>query len=131
MKAAACRNERGFTLIEVVVAFAIFSLTAAALYEAFAQSVRSSLRATEEETAQLYAQSLLSELRGRAGPWPAVQDGVSRTGNQWRIDVTPYGQEVDQLGGWRAFEVSIHVRPTRLAASEIELQSIELARVAP
>lgn len=62
-------GERGFTLIETLVAFAILALSLTALYAAFGTSLRGLERAGNAEEAALLAESKLEEVRvARAAP---------------------------------------------------------------
>jgi general secretion pathway protein I len=124
------RAERGFTLIEVVVAFAIFALCVGALFEAFGGAVRRSLQAQDREQALLTAQSLLSQLRATPAPWDSQESGRADAGWLWQIDVQPFDAGTDQSSSWRAFEVSVQVRREG-TTREIVLKSIEVARIAP
>ena len=121
------RHEQGFTLIEVIVAFAIFALSIGAIFEVFHDAVHTSERVRERDLAWLTAQSLLSQLRIEQAPWPSEQRGVSGP-FRWWIDVQPYSLEVDKRASWSAYWVEVHVVPFHSSAPAIELDSFELAR---
>jgi general secretion pathway protein I len=121
------RREQGFTLIEVIVAFAIFALSIGAIFEIFHQAVRTSERVRERNLAWLTAQSLLSELRIQDAPWPYEQRGVSGQ-VRWWIDVQPYPMEIAKSSPWNAYQVEVHVVPLHASAPAVELDSVELAR---
>jgi type II secretion system protein I len=124
-------RTRGFTLIEVVVATAIFALCAGALYESFSGSIRRSAAARERSLALLTAQSLLSELRTTPGPWESTRAGTSADGRPWRIAVTPFDADSDSDSEWHAFEVTVEVRSARSSAGAVTVSSVELLRVSP
>ncbi len=124
------RGEQGFTLIEVIVAFAIFALSIGAIFEVLSDAVHTSEHVRERNLAWLTAQSLLSELRVEQTPWPYEQRGVSRQ-LRWRIEVQPYPLEVDKSISWSAYQVEVHVAPLHAAAPAVELDSVELARRNP
>jgi general secretion pathway protein I len=122
-------QQRGFTLIEVVVAFAVFTLVIGAIYEAFAGAARRGSQARERELHLLTAQSVLSELRTRAAPWPAEESGESASsGEQWKVSVVPFDAGTDENSPWKAYEVTVLVGSARSRARETALKSIELAR---
>ena len=125
------QGQQGFTLIEVVVAFAIFTLAVGAIYESFAGAVRRSAQAGARDQALLVAQSLLSHLRTSPAPWKAQESGSLEGGWHWRTEVTPFDAATNERSSWRVFAVTIHVSDERDVASEVALRSVELARVAP
>jgi general secretion pathway protein I len=124
-------RERGFTLIEVTVAFVIFALCAAVLYEEFAGAQRRSAQARDREQALLLAQSLLAQRRVTPPPWSAQTSGSSSDGWTWQVDVAPYNLAIAPDFPWRAFEVTIRVQAAAAPAREAVLRSVELARAVP
>ena len=122
--------QRGFTLIEVMVAFAVFALCVGAIFEVFAGATRRAEKARETEQRWLAAQSVLSELRARPAPWPAEEEGRASTGEPWRLLVQPFDAGTDERHPWKAYSVSVNVGSGRSRA-EVTLKSIELARSAP
>jgi general secretion pathway protein I len=97
-------SSDGFTLIEVLVALTILSISLVVLLAIFSQNL---LRARENEdrmAARVLAQSLLA---GTASSAP-VDDTSGRTapGMSWRLHVAPYGQQDDQTGHLHAATIS-------------------------
>ena len=77
--------ERGFTLIEALIGFAILAVTLVAFYEAMGTSFRTFARAAEVEEAVLVAQSELDRIVATRRV-PAEQRGT--TGRYaWQLDV--------------------------------------------
>jgi general secretion pathway protein I len=72
------RRMRGFTLVEVIIAFAILGMSLAVLYGAFASSLARMRHDARVSEATLLAQSLLS----RAGTELALSDDTVR--GDWR-----------------------------------------------
>jgi type II secretion system protein I len=124
-------GQGGFTLIEVVVAFAIFTLAVGAIYESFAGAVRRSAQADVRDQELLVAQSLLSQLRTSPAPWKAEDSGSLEGGWHWRTEVAPFDAAANERSSWRAFAVTVHVSSERDGAIEAVLHSIELGRVVP
>ena len=80
-------GERGFTIMESLVALAVLAVTLVALYEAIGTGFRTFDRAAEAEEAVLVAQSLLEGVvvSRRLG---GVRSGqVEGTRFAWRLDV--------------------------------------------
>jgi general secretion pathway protein I len=121
------RHEQGFTLIEVIVAFAIFALSIGAIFEIFQEAEHTSERVRERNLAWLTAQSVLSQLRSDEGPWPSEQHGHSGR-LSWSIDVQPYPLEVDRSISWALYQVEVKVAPLNSIAPLVELDSVELVR---
>ena len=122
-------RQRGFTLIEVVVAFAVFALSVGAIYEAFAGATRRGMQARDRELHLLTAQSVLAELRTRAAPWPTEENGnSSSSGQQWQIRVARFDAHTDENSAWKAYEVTVVVGSARSRSRDVTLKSIELAR---
>jgi general secretion pathway protein I len=79
------RRERGFTLIEVVVAFAILGTTLAVLYGTFESALSRSSHDAHLREGTLIAQSLLA----RAGSeWPLTEGSVSGSWETYGYKVT-------------------------------------------
>jgi len=80
------RGERGFTLIEMLVALAIFSLAALALLRLGGATAANSARLTDQALAQIVARNLAVEvLSDPAAPAFGTQTGaLANAGRQWR-----------------------------------------------
>lgn len=74
--------QRGFSLLEVMVAFVIMAMSLALLYRAMGGSADAVARVTQQQRAALLAQSLLDS-RDYVGPGGWNESGES-AGMQWR-----------------------------------------------
>jgi prepilin-type N-terminal cleavage/methylation domain-containing protein len=96
-QAPARRSDRdhaaGFTLIEVLVAFAIAAMLLVVLLQLFATGLRGSGRATREIEATLLAESSLEQF-GRTEP---LLDGMSQRSRVGRYSVQIGAQRRDDL----------------------------------
>jgi general secretion pathway protein I len=125
------RHASGFTLIEVVVAFAILALSLGALYESLGGSLRRGGAARQEELATLRAESLLSEFRGSGGLLPQERAGSdAELGYSWRITVKPYPAEISEHSALSAESVDVEVSWGE-RRHNVQLHSVELLRKAP
>jgi len=97
-------SAAGFTLLEVLVALTILSISLTVLLAIFSQDL---LRTRENENrmaARVLAQSLLAGTMSS----PPTDDASGRTtsGMSWRLHVAPYGQQDDQVSHLHAATVS-------------------------
>ena len=122
------RRQRGFTLIEVVVAFVILALSLGAIYESFGGSLRRTATASKRELAALRAESLLAEFRGSGGLAPQPRSGNDSAGNQWRILTKPYSAELADKSAWVAEAVTVEVSWGAQASHRLKLETVELLR---
>jgi general secretion pathway protein I len=85
------RTDRGFSVLEVLVAFIIVALVVTALFQLFGGALRNASGATDWTRALLVAQSRL-ELEASTQPLREVSDaGTEADGHiSWRAAVTPY-----------------------------------------
>jgi general secretion pathway protein I len=129
-------RQGGFTLIEVVVAFAIFALCVGALYEVFQSSLQRTLQGEQRAEALSHAESLLSELRVRPPPWPEHASGQFDDGYAWDVAVKAHVEpKASSPSAPPAFDpwldvdvtVSVHHDAHLLAT----LRSVELQPVSP
>jgi general secretion pathway protein I len=121
------RHARGFTLIEVVVAFAILALALGALYEVFGGSLKRSGVSRQRELAALRAESLLSEFRGSGGALPKERRGTDG-GFEWTITAKPYPAELEERSAWAAERVTVEVRWGTASNRALQIESVELVR---
>ena len=91
------RQQGGFTLLEILAAFVIFSLSFAAVLQILSSSLRNTVRSAEFTQAALWAQTKLDAV----GVDPILEEGTSRgefdDKYSWELDITPY--EVERDGG--------------------------------
>jgi len=118
---------RGFTLIEVVIAFAILGLSLAALYGAFETALSRAHRDVQFSEAMLIAQSLLA----RAGSeFPPAQPSYRGEWNNYSYELTQ--QTVNQPARPAAFTlptVRVTARvwwPGSTGSRDIEISTLKL-----
>jgi len=93
-------RQRGFTLLEVLLAFVVFAMSFAVILEIVAASTRSTVRARDYSEAALLAQSLMetvgTEVPLEAGGW----EGETEDGFLWTLEITDFegvGEDVRTL----------------------------------
>jgi general secretion pathway protein I len=89
--------ERGFTLIEVLVAFAIAALLLVPLLRIFSGGIGGLTRADRAATAALWAQTVLDARNGEAPVAAGAEEGDLPGGYHWQRTVTVYGEAAMSL----------------------------------
>ena len=101
----------GFTLLEVLVAFAILALSLGVLLQVFATGLRNTTVAENYSQAAMYAESILAAL-GAGGPLEEGADGGEINEIfSWRSQVSAYSDddlELDDLRA-KAYQVTVEV----------------------
>jgi general secretion pathway protein I len=110
-------SMRGYTLIEVIVAFAILALGLTLLLGTLSGAARQVRWADEAGRASLHAQSLLDTVGVGEALRPAHRDGTFEDGRyRWSLDVAPYRDPLlppavtTDLGAPRLLQVSLLVQ---------------------
>ncbi|MCW0371859.1 type II secretion system protein XpsI [Xanthomonas sacchari] len=84
-------RQRGYTLIEVIVAFALLALALTLLLGSLSGAARQVQRADQLSRATLYAQSLLAAQGVEQPLQPGRSQGTLDQGRyRWTLDVAPY-----------------------------------------
>ncbi len=96
LSTVAMRNEQGFTLLEVVIAFAIASLSLAALTQAVSSGLRATRIGADYQEALSRARSHVEQLGSDLSP--GEQSGDDGGGFQWRVLVLPLAAVRGQAG---------------------------------
>jgi type II secretion system protein I len=113
-------DDRGFTLLEVLVASAILAGSLAALLPTLSNSLRQMRAAEAREAALLVAQSVMAGIE--VDPLDAPRRGTS-SGLRWSVSVTPEGSTSGDLAAYRA---SVVVVPEN--GAPVQLDTIVLGR---
>lgn len=113
--------ERGFSLLEVIVAFAILTLAMGAGMALLSQSLRNVGAARDYNQAVMLAESRLAEVGAGAALRPGVDMG-EEGGLSWRVDVVE--QPVDTRHPMRSLAVSVEV--SRDGVPVLTLRSLRL-----
>lgn len=110
------RHQRGFTLLEVIVAFALLALALALLLGSLSSASRQVRASADGSRATLHAQSLLAQLGAGEVLQPGRQEGGFEGGRyRWQLEVAPFADplaaraQVDP-GAPQLFDVQLVVR---------------------
>lgn len=124
-------GERGFTLIEAVVAFAIAALVIGTLLSAFGGIVGGSRAARATETALALAEAKLAEIGHNASLQRGESSGRFAERYAWRARIEPYrlkGPGFDEVPGLAGFRIEVEVSwTTPRGPRSIALASLRLA----
>ncbi|BCX89544.1 general secretion pathway protein I [Methylomarinovum tepidoasis] len=111
------KRQRGFTLLEIMVAFTLMALSAAVLLQAFGGGARLLARAETVTRAAALAESQLARV---GSEWP-LEEGEREgewQGLHWQVTLTPVslnqldpqvGENVEEIGNQRLWQVTIVV----------------------
>lgn len=111
------RTSRGFTLLEVMLAFVIFALSFATVLEIMAGSMRSVRRASDDTEVALFAQSIMDRV-GTEIPLEAGEfSGISMDRYDWRLGIFLYEsgsedvstQELAEMSGIELYQVDLDI----------------------
>ena len=86
---------RGFTLLELLLAFVVFALSFATVLEILSGSLRSTMRARDYSEAALLAQSLMDMVGTELRLEDSIHEGETPDGVRWTIDIYTYQPDDD------------------------------------
>ena len=95
------QGEAGFTLIEVLVAFAIVALVLAGIYQALAGAFRGENRAQVQERVLALARAHLETIGLEQPLEPGETAGTYQTGLSWHLTVAPVASLSDKGQAFR------------------------------
>lgn len=115
------RSQRGYTLIEVIVAFALLALGLTLLLGTLSGATRQVRQAADSGRAALHAQSLLDELDMDAPLQAQQREGEFEDGTyRWRLDVRPWREPASDA------DADAAVAPATATAQGPRLMELEL-----
>ncbi|CBA17137.1 type II secretion system protein XpsI [Xanthomonas albilineans] len=127
------RRQRGYTLIEVIVAFALLALALTLLLGSLSGAARQVQRADQLSRATLYAQSLLAAQGVEQPLQPGHTQGDFEQGRfHWTLDVAPYvdprrpPDAAVALGAPTLLQLDLQVRWGDASAQALHWQTLRL-----
>lgn len=115
------RRSRGFTLLEVMLAFVIFALSFATVLEIMAGSMRSVGRANDDSEVALLAQSLMDSVGTEIPIEEGQYNGTGMDRYNWNMDIALYDvgaaetgdagidQELADMSGIELYRVDLYI----------------------
>jgi len=125
-------RQRGFSLLEVLVAFAILSVSLGVLLQIFATGLRNAGIADDYTRATLYAESILAALGRETSLTEGERSGPVNEYFSWRSTVSAYteGMPASEQPRFRAYRVSVQVYwPGLLQDRSVVLETLRLGPV--
>ena len=126
-------RQHGFTLIEVIVAFALLALALTLLLGTLSGAARQIRRADEGSRAALHAQSLLAQAGAGQPLRPGNEHGELEDGHfRWNLDVVPYADPASPptapqaVGAPRLLELRLTVAWGEDASQRLYWRSLRL-----
>ena len=133
-------GERGFTMIEALVALTVFGMIAAAVQLGLSATWRNARIAERQEFALSHAKRLLSEAGSARPLMPGSQTGAIDDAMQWRISVEPIAEQAgfavvsDRSGNPAPYRVDVVVSWRDIAANQersVSLRTIKIGQAGP
>lgn len=126
------RGRDGFTLIEILIAFAILAITLVTLFRVFGGGLATTARLEQNAAALLLARSTLERVGTDIPLVAGEQSGTAADGTAWLLEIRPAGL-IDpgalQTAPVLPYEVAVTV--SRAGMSPVTLTTLRLALQAP
>ena len=123
--------QAGFSLLEVLVAFAVLALTLGVLMQIFAGGSRNALNGSSYSRAVELAESVLALAGTESSLQPGVLQG-EQAGMQWQLEILEYPMEdfITPPGNLQSYLVSARVSwSDGIKNRDLVLDSLRLAEV--
>lgn len=114
-------RQRGFTLLEILVAFVIFALAFSVVLELLSSSLNQTRRAREHTQAALWAKSMMDQVGVEEKLEESRDSGEFDAVYAWELEVTEYtqpGQAAPQAGLYQPLQMfRVHLKVSWLGRS--------------
>lgn len=127
-------GQRGFTLIEVLVAMVVLSVSLVSIFQLFSGGLSARRRAEEVGRAAFHAREKMEELLLYPEMVPGVLDGEWEDGYSWRAEITEVFQgDPEDAPPWRRyfslFDIRLDVQWGEARDHSMTLHCRHLARL--
>ena len=122
-------DERGFALLEVVVAMAIAGLALSAIYQTIGGSLRAASRVQIQRSALLAARAHLDTLGSDGTLASGIETGTYDGAIRWRLSVTDLSSKPKDANALRPYWIALQVTD-RAGANLLKLETAKTAREA-
>ena len=121
-------DANGFTLLEVVIAFAILSLSAVVLFGGFSAALGTAERADRIGRTESAARSIMARL-GADIPLRAGQTTGGFAGGSWVLGITPESETDDTPGrsSWALYHVTLDLESSG-AGSSMRIETLRVGK---
>lgn len=128
-------KQRGFSLLEILIAFSILALSLGILLKIFSAGVNTAGVAEEYTAAVQIAEALMAKTGVETPLQPGEYDGLEHDKYQWQVSVSPFQFAAGNLDASALpmvlFKVKVTVswgdRNARTDARQVELITLKLA----
>ncbi|HEY5973008.1 MAG TPA: prepilin-type N-terminal cleavage/methylation domain-containing protein [Pseudoxanthomonas sp.] len=134
MKLRRAHRQSGFTLIEVIIAFALLALALTLLLGSLSGAARQIRQADDTGRATLHAQSLLAQVGVGESLEPGLEEGEFEDGRyRWTLEIAPYADPLARPSPVanpytpRLFQLQLAVRWGEGAGQQLQWQTLRLA----
>ncbi|HHW4678925.1 MAG TPA: type II secretion system protein XpsI [Xylella sp.] len=122
----------GYSLLEVILAFAILALALSLLLGTLTGATRQVHRADLASHATLYAQSLLAQQEGAVPLHVQHQEGEFENGRfRWMLETRPYDHAPRLSDGAQLLELILSVRWGELPEQSLQWRTLRFVRLQP
>ncbi len=130
IKNSKLKTQKGFTLLEVVVAMAIVGLGVVTLLEIFSLGLRLVTKSSARTEAVSYGRQVMDEVLIRREIQEGGEEGSLGEGHRWRLQVEPRREESEFLpSGWELKEITLQMQYREgEREKEVEMRTLRLVK---
>jgi general secretion pathway protein I len=106
-------GQAGFSLLEILVAFAVLAVSLGVMLRIFSAGTRAAVASEEYSLAMIVAESQLARVGLEEALTEGETEGKTADGYRWRTSVSPYEEEEPQdytRAGVKPYRVEVAVR---------------------
>lgn len=112
--------SRGFTLLEVIIAFTILSVSLVMVMQLFSAGLRASRASCDYTRAVIYAKDIMEEMSGNS----TQNSGEFDDGYSWETEIEPYMEDEEGIPNLLKVKVRVFWDDVRRNPKSLELVSL-------